>query len=134
MSMNQQAEQLKARTAEFARRIIALAGKVPQNQAGRRVSGQLIDAATSVSANYRAACRARSRAEFIAKIGTVEEEADECVGWLELLVSTELLTAADVEWALNEAKELTAIFAASHLTAKRRKSVISADRQSPISK
>jgi len=69
----------------------------------------------------RAACRARSRAEFIAKIGTVAEEADESVGWLELLVSTKLLTAERVRWELAEANELAAIFAASFKTAKSRR-------------
>ena len=118
--MSEQSEALKKRTAEFARRVIALCEKVLQTAAGQRMSGQLIDAATSVAADYRAACRGRSRAEFTAKIGTVAEEADECVGWLDLLISTKLLTADDAEWERGESSELTAIFAASFKTAKGR--------------
>lgn len=117
-SVSQQSEALKRRTAEFARRVIALSETVPPTQAGLRLRGQLIDAATSVAGNYRAACRARSRAEFTAKIGVVAEEADECVGWLELLVSTKLLTAEKARWELGEATELAAIFAASFRTAR----------------
>lgn len=116
--MSQQSEDLKRRAAEFARRIISLCERVPPTQAGRRLTGQLIDAATSVAGNYRAACRARTRAEFTAKVGTVAEEADECVGWLELLTSTRRLTVQDVSWELAEAKELAAIFAASFRTAR----------------
>lgn len=74
-----------------------------------------------MSANYRATCRARSRAEFTAKIGIVAEEADECVGWLELLISTKLISAERVRWELGEAKELTAISAASFRTARGRR-------------
>lgn len=117
--MNQQAEALKARTAAFATAIIDLCSNVPQTQAGRRMTGQLIDAATSLSSNYRAACRGRSRAEFIAKIGTATEEADECCGWLELLVQNQLLTKEQAESALKEAYELTAILTASQKTARR---------------
>ncbi len=118
--MSEQSEALKKRTAEFARRVVALCEKVPQTGAGRRMSGQLIDAATSVAANYRAACRGRSRDEFTAKIGTVAEEADECIGWLDLLISTNLLKADDAQWERKESRELTAIFAASFKTAKSR--------------
>ncbi|MBI1874731.1 MAG: four helix bundle protein [Acidobacteria bacterium] len=116
--MSQQSEELKRRTAEFARRVIGLCGTVPPTQAGIRLTGQLIDAATSVAGNYRAACRARSRAEFTAKIGVVAEEADECVGWLELMVSVKLLSAESARWELDEARELAAIFAASFRTAR----------------
>jgi four helix bundle protein len=79
---------------------------------------QLLDAATSVAANYRAACRARSRAEFIAKLGTVLEEADESLFWLELMVDAEVVTKSRVERLLKEADELTAIFTTSVKTAK----------------
>lgn len=117
--MSRESEALIKRCAEFARRIIALCDRVPQTAAGRRLSGQLIDAATSVSSNYRAACRARSRAEFAAKIGTVAEEADECIGWLKLLETSKLMAADAMEWELQEANELTAIFAASFKTARK---------------
>ena len=116
--MSRQSEDLQHRAAEFARRINALCEKVPQTLAGRRISGQLIDAASAVSSNYRAACRGRSHAEFTAKIGTVAEEADETIGWLKLLESSGLLRADQIEWELQEANELTAIFAASFKTAR----------------
>jgi four helix bundle protein len=117
--MNSKAEELKKRTAAFATAIIELCSQMPQTQAGRRISGQLIDAATSLAANYRAACRARSRAEFVAKIGTATEEADECCGWLELAVSNRLLSKELAAAPLQEANELTAILTASRTTAKR---------------
>src|SRR4051812_31096466 len=117
--MNEQAEELKARAAAFAKAIIDLCEKAPRTKAARTITGQLIDAATSVASNYRAACRSRSKAEFVAKIGLVVEEADECCGWLEMLVDTNILTASHCEAASQEAYELTAIFNASHKTAKR---------------
>jgi four helix bundle protein len=117
--VNQQAEELKRRTAAFAKLVIELCEKVPKTQAGFRISGQLIDAVTSVAANYRAACRARSRREFAAKIGVVVEEADETYGWLALLVQTNLLTREVAQPAIDEADELTAIFSASFKTASR---------------
>ena len=131
--MNQRAEDLKKRTAAFAKLIIELCKKVPATDAGRTMSKQLIEAATSVAANYRATCRARSHAEFVAKIGTVEEEADECVGWLELLVSTDTLKPAETEAALAEAGELTAIFTASHRTARGRRGERSGKSPTPES-
>ena len=118
--MNRKAEELKARTAAFAKGVIDLCDKVESTQAGRTITRQLIDAATAVNANYRAACRARSRAEFIAKLGTVCEEADECCGWLDLLVSSRLLKQEQVAALHQEADELTAIFTASVRTAKSR--------------
>jgi four helix bundle protein len=116
--MNQQAEALKARTAAFATLVIDLCSSVPQTQAGRHITGQLIEAATSVNSNYRAACRGRSRAEFISKLGIATEEADECCGWLELLVRNRLLTTVQAADALREANELTAILTASQKTAR----------------
>jgi four helix bundle protein len=116
--MNHKAEALKSRTAAFAQAVIKLCNKAPNVAAARTITGQLLDSATSVASNYRAACRARSRREFAAKIGVVAEEADESYGWLKLLVDSDLLPAQVVEPILNEADELTAIFAASHRTAK----------------
>ena len=84
-----------------------------------RRASSLIRCGTSVAANYRAACRARSRAEFIAKMGTVEEEADESLFWLELVVDSKLAAPTRVEKLLREADELTAIFVSSIKTAKR---------------
>src|SRR6266571_6754173 len=82
---------LKARTKQFALRVIKLVDALPRTIQGRAVANQIIRSATSVAANYRAACRARSRAEFIAKIGVVEEEADESAFWMELIIEGELL-------------------------------------------
>ena len=126
--VNQKAAALRKRTAAFAEAIIKLCDRVVESQASRRITGQLIDAATSVAANYRAACIARSRAEFIAKIGVVREEADESQWWLELLVATKRLEPGDAAAALNEAQELIAIFSASYYTAKRRNQKPPSDR------
>ncbi len=78
-------EELKRRTKRFALGIIRLGGSLPRTEAARIIGGQMLRSATSVGANYRAACRARSRAEFTAKLGVVEEEADETLYWLESL-------------------------------------------------
>ena len=85
--------ELLQRTKQFALRIFKLVGALPQTIQGRAVAGQLIRSGTSVAANYRAACRARSKAEFVAKLGIVEEEADETAFWLELIIETSLLSA-----------------------------------------
>jgi four helix bundle protein len=118
--MNEKAEQLKARTAAFAKSVVTLCDKVVVTDASRVITNQLIDAATSAAANYRAACRPRSRREFVAKIGIALEEADEALGWLQMLVALKALTQQDAEWAINEADEITAILNASYHTAKRR--------------
>ena len=118
--MNSKAEQLKARTAAFARGVIELCDHAANTQAARKITGQLIDAASSVAANYRAACRARSQAEFVAKMAIVREEADESEGWLAMLVDIKALSATDAEPYLKEASELTAIANSSYKTAKRR--------------
>jgi four helix bundle protein len=119
-SMNEQAEALKRRTKQFALDVIALVRTFPAGEPAWTVRNQLTDAATSVGANYRAACRARSRAEFVAKIGVVEEEADESGFWLEISQETRLARADAIDPLLKEADELTAIFARSTLTARRR--------------
>ncbi len=111
-------KELKDRTKRFAVGVIGLCRELPPTLDGRRLGGQLIDAATSVAANYRAACRARSRAEFIAKLGTVLEESDESLFWLELMVDANLVTKPRAERLLKEADELTAIFTTSVKTAK----------------
>ena len=103
-------DELKARTKEFALRIIRLVGALPRNVEGRAISSQLVRCGTSVAANYRAACRARSRTEFIAKLGIVLEEADETQLWLELIIDSKLLSAKRVQPLLDEAGELVAIF------------------------
>jgi four helix bundle protein len=116
---------LKARTKQFALRVMKLVDALPRTVQGRAIANQIIKSATSVAANYRAACRARSRAEFIAKIGVVEEEADESCFWLELIIDSGLLTEERIRPLLSEAGELVAIMAAS------RKSAI-ANRKSAI--
>ena len=81
-------DELKARTKQFALRVIRLVDALPTDVKGRAIANQIIRSATSVAANYRAACHTRSRAEFVAKIGVVEEEADETTFWLELIIDS----------------------------------------------
>jgi len=109
--------ELLQRTKQFALRIFHLVGALPQRIQGRAVAAQLIRSGTSVAANYRAACRARSKPEFIAKLGVVEEEADESAFWLELIIETGLLSAAKVTPLLTEAGEIVAMMASSKKTA-----------------
>lgn len=111
------AEELKKRTKQFALRILKLVAALPNNLQGRTVGGQLVRSGTSVGSNYRAACRGRSKAEFIAKLGIVEEEADESAFWLELIIEGSLLKAELVQPLLDEAHELTRIVASSRITA-----------------
>jgi four helix bundle protein len=113
--------ELEARSQTFALAVIALCETVRAHPNWRQQSDQLVDAASSVGANYRASGRARSRAEFVAKLGTVNEEIDEAVYWLELMVRGRAAAPARLEPLLSESKELRAIFAASYGTARRRK-------------
>jgi four helix bundle protein len=106
-----------ARTKQFALRIMKLVGALPKSIQGRAIASQLMRSGTPVAANYRAACRSRSKAEFVTKLGTVEEEADETAFWLELIIEGSLLTAAQIQPLLAEASELVAITAASKKTA-----------------
>jgi|SRR5437667_7787258 len=110
---------LKDRTKKFALRIITLVGALPKTTSGRAVANQLVRSGTSVGANYRAACRARSRAEFIARIGTVEEEADETAFWLELIIDGKLLPEPRIRSLLDEPNEIIAIMASSYISAAR---------------
>jgi four helix bundle protein len=116
--MPTQPEELRARTKEFAIRIVRLFRSLPKNDEARILGKQVLRAETSVAANYRAVCRARSRAEFISKMGVAVEEADETVFWLELLVETGIAPRARMEKLLLEANELLAILAASQRTAR----------------
>src|SRR5688500_14571016 len=97
-----------------------LVAALPNTPQGRTVGGQLVRAGTSVGANYRAACRARSKAEFTARLGVVEEEADESGYWLEMIIEGELMEAKLVTSLLNEANELVAIMTSSRLTIHRK--------------
>ena len=119
--MRTQAYVLKDWTFRFAESIVNLVRTLPNTPEARRIGGQLFDAATSVAANYRAACKARSHSEFVAKIGIVVEEADESGFWLDLLVRTSIVGSSTVADHRAEASELTAIFTASHKTASERK-------------
>jgi four helix bundle protein len=114
--MDQQA--LRVRTRDFAIRIVKLFQALPKSTEAQVVGRQLLRSGTSVAANYRAACRARSKAEFISKIGIVVEEADESVFWIDLLGTTDILPAQKLAVIAREADELLAIFAASQITAK----------------
>ncbi|MGC4085138.1 MAG: four helix bundle protein [Vicinamibacterales bacterium] len=111
-------EALKRRTKQFALDVLACMRAHPYPEDTRNVRQQLIRSATSTGANYRAACRARSRAEFIAKIGVALEEADESAFWLELLIESSSVTNPTVRILLAEANELSAILATSARTAR----------------
>ncbi|PYL08302.1 MAG: four helix bundle protein [Verrucomicrobia bacterium] len=110
-------EELKVRTKQFALRVLKLVAALPKTIEGRAIANQLVRCGTSVAANYRAACRARSRAEFVAKMGVVLEEADETQLWLELINESKLLPLRRVEPLLSEASELVAIFVTSRKSA-----------------
>jgi four helix bundle protein len=112
---------LKVRTKSFALRIIKAVDALPNTRAANVIGHQLLRSGTSVGANYRAACRGRSTAEFVAKLGIVEEEADECGYWLELLVDSGLMTQAQLSELMQEADELVAITVASIKTARQRR-------------
>src|SRR3954453_24183997 len=119
---------LKRRTKAFALRVLKLVDTLPKTTAGRALVSHIVRSGTSVVANYRAACRARSTAEFIAKMGIVEEEADETLFWLELLEESELVTATKLTAIKEEANELIAITVASIKTARRNRAPNSAFR------
>jgi four helix bundle protein len=118
MNALEKAEVLKDRTKQFAIRIVAVVRSLPTSREGNVMGNQLLRSGTAVAANYRAVCRARSKAEFISKMSVVVEEADETVFWLELLVDTKVVPKDKLSLLLNEANELLAICAASLRTAK----------------
>src|SRR5215467_3815367 len=110
-------QELRERTKKFAIRIVRLFQALPKSTEAQVMGKQLLRCGTSVAANYRAVCRARSKAEFVAKMGIVAEEADESVLWLELLEETRILNHERLKDILKEAKELVAIFSTSLKTA-----------------
>jgi len=114
-----QAKLLQDRTKKFAIGVIKAFARLPKDEAARIIGKQFLRSGTSLAANYRAACRARSAADFISKISVVSEEADETLFWLELLVESELVTIKLVKALMKECEELLKIFAASLATAKR---------------
>jgi four helix bundle protein len=111
-------EELRNRTRQFAVRVVRLFRALPKSGEARLIGNQLLRSATSVAANYRAVCRARTHAEFTAKMGIVVEETDETVFWLEFLVDTSIVRQDRLDGLLTEANELLAIFAASQRTAR----------------
>ena len=114
----QKAAELKQRTKAFAIRVVKLFRSLPHSPDAQTLGRQVLRSGTSVAANYRAVCRARSKAEFIAKMGVVLEEADETVFWLELLTETGVLSPDRTKELLKEANELVAVFGASLRTSK----------------
>jgi len=112
-------DSLKARTRKFAVRVMRLVDCLPKRPGARGIGGQLVRCAASVGPNYHIASRARSKAEFVAKVGIVLEECDECLYWLQLIIDAELMPTKRIQSLLDEADELTAIFTSSIKTAKK---------------
>ena len=106
-------EQLKNRTKEFAKNIIQLCRNLPNNREGRLIGDQMFRSGTSVAANYRAACRGRSKAEFVSKLAIVEEEADETMFWLEVIKEMSIYEEPMVEDLIKESDEIIAIIVSS---------------------
>jgi four helix bundle protein len=117
--MDNKAEALKERTKKFALRIIRVIRSLPPGPEERIIGHQLLRSGISVAANYRAVCRARSRAEFLAKLSIVIEETDESAFWLELLVDAGLISEVKLKELKCEANQLVAIFNASRMTARK---------------
>lgn len=114
-------EDLKNRTKKFALEVIRFCEALPKGRITEIIARQLIRSGTSVGSNYRAACRAKSPADFIAKMGIVEEEADECLYWLELLVEANIVKKDKTQILATEACELLAITVSSIKTARTNK-------------
>ena len=113
--------QMKKRTKEFAKEIIELCRKLPDNREGRLIGNQIFRSGTSIAANYRAACRARSIADFISKLSIVEEEADETLFWLELIDEMKILDNSLLDPLMKENDEIIAIIVASIKTSRKKK-------------
>jgi len=111
-------EEMKARTRAFALRVIRLAESLPNTPTAKVIRDQMLRCGPSVGANYRAACRAKSRPDFVSKMGTVEEEADETIYWMELLIDAEIVKRARIADLLDEADQILSIVISSIKTAK----------------
>jgi four helix bundle protein len=109
--MNEQ--MFRQRTKQFALRVIRVAQSLPNNMIADVISRQMVKAGTSVGANYRAACRAKSTADMIAKLQIVEEEADEAIYWLELIIEAKLMDEELLQPLMQEANEITAMIVSS---------------------
>ena len=116
--MNEIAEALRRRTRRFSVRLVKFIRWLPRDVVTTEIARQLARSGLSISANYRAACRGRSRREYIAKLGTVVEEADETEHWLLVLIESDITAGPEVEYLYDEARQLRAIFKASHDTAR----------------
>ncbi len=116
--MQRDSAAMKVRTKDFALRILRLYRSLPRTEESRILGTQLHRSATSIGANYRSACRGRSRAEFVAKLGIVLEEADEAAFWLELLQEANVFQAEKLADLVKEANELVSIFVSSVRTAR----------------
>ena len=114
-------EIMKDRTKKFAKQIIYLCRKLPKNREGYLIGNQVFRSGTSVASNYRAACRGRSKAEFIAKMGIVEEEADETLFWLEVIEEVEIFGRESISPLMQECNEILSIVVSSINTARKRK-------------
>ena len=125
-------EELKKRTKAFALRIIRLTEALPKSRASDVIGRQLLRSGTSVGANYRAACRAKSRADFAAKMKIVEEECDESVYWMELLIESGKVKAGLLQDLTREADEILSVVVASIKTVRSRKQSPIVNRQSAI--
>ncbi|MDR3674160.1 MAG: four helix bundle protein [Acidobacteriota bacterium] len=125
-------DDLRIRTKEFALRIIKLFRALPRTEEARVLGRQILRSGTAVAANYRSACRGRSRADFISKIGITVEEADETAFWLELLIDAGIVKKVRLEKLLVEANELVRIFQATRTTAKVRIQSQITNRQSQM--
>jgi four helix bundle protein len=112
---------LKLRTKAFGLRVLKLVRHLPRDVPGKVVAHQLTRSGLSVGANYRSACRARSRAEFLSKLGIVLEESDESAHWLEIITDDKMLPGKKVSALLQEANELTAIFFTATSSARKSK-------------
>jgi four helix bundle protein len=119
MSKLEFASQMQVRTKQFAVQVIKFFSKMPKTEEGKVLGRQLLRSGTSVAANYRAACRAKSGADFIHKLGTVVEETDESLFWLELLSDAGVCTSGQIGPLKSEADELLRVFQTSLNTAKR---------------
>jgi four helix bundle protein len=113
-------EDLRNRIKLIALRIIRLVQALPKNAVGNVIGNQILRSGTSVAANYYSACKARSRRDFISKIGIAEEEADETLLWLELIVESDLIDNKRLKNLMIEMNEIISILAASRITAKKR--------------
>ena len=111
-------EEMKERTKAYANRVVKLCAALPNNWIARILGQQLLRSGTSVGANYRAVCRAKSNADFINKLRVVEEECDESLFWMELLVDNNLIKASRLAGLMKEADEILAIVVSSAKTAR----------------